>query len=536
MREMTTDDMELVRDYAARQSESAFATLVSRYTSLVYSAALRQVRSPQLAEEVTQVVFILLARKAHSLNANTILPSWLYRTACYVSGSALKGELRRQHREQEAYMQSTLNETPSDSAWKQLSPLLDEAMLRLNQADRDALVLRFFEGRSLSEIGVALGASEDAAKKRVARAVEKLRGFFTKRGVVVPAAVFTTAIASHSVQAAPAALAKTITTVAVVKGATVSGSTLTLIQGALKVMAWTQAKIAIAVAAGVLLAAGTTTYVAKTMFHETPDEAIAAIKKLGGDVRLRSSKTPYLVTLADTPATDADLAHLKALPTVQTLALDRMKLTGRGLDYLTGLTNLSNLYMFGAVIDDAGLEHLKSVPHLLGLYLAGTGISDAGLKHVPVLTNLKILYLEKTRITDAGLDYLKATKITGLYVADTAVTDAGLESLGELKLADLGLSRDGITDAGLERLKTQSALWTLHLDGTKVTDAGLANLQNLTALRTLRLDETAVTDAGLEYLSGLTNLKDLNLTKTQVTAAGVRKLQQALPNCRIAAL
>src|ERR1700733_11714401 len=160
---MTTDDMELVRQYAAHQSESAFAALVSRHANLVYSASLRVVRDPQLAEEVTQAVFIILARKAGSLDAKTILPGWLYRAAGYTSQSALKGEYRRQRREQEAYMQSILDEAGTDAAWKQMSPLLEEAMLRLGQTDRDALVLRFFEGRSLNEVGAALGASEEAA-------------------------------------------------------------------------------------------------------------------------------------------------------------------------------------------------------------------------------------------------------------------------------------------------------------------------------------------------------------------------------------
>src|ERR1035441_8718305 len=107
---MTNDDMELVRQYAAHQSETAFAALVSRHTNLVYSAALRRVRNPQLAEEITQAVFIILARKAGSLDDRTILPGWLYRAACYVSNGARKGEYRRQKREQEAYMQSTLHE------------------------------------------------------------------------------------------------------------------------------------------------------------------------------------------------------------------------------------------------------------------------------------------------------------------------------------------------------------------------------------------------------------------------------------------
>jgi RNA polymerase sigma factor (sigma-70 family) len=255
MGEMTNNDMDLVREYAIRRSESAFAEVVERYTNLVYSAALRQVRNPQLAEEVTQVVFVILARKAGSLDAKTILPSWLYRAACYVSGSALKRELRRQRREQEAYMESIVNET--DTTWEQLSPLLDEGMLKLGPAERNALLLRYFEGRSLGETGTALGTSEEAAKKRVSRALEKLRRFFTKRGVILPVAALTAAMAANSVKAAPAALAKSATAIGLAKGATASGATLTLIHGAMKFMAWTKLKIAGVVCVSVLLMAGT---------------------------------------------------------------------------------------------------------------------------------------------------------------------------------------------------------------------------------------------------------------------------------------
>ena len=254
--------MLLVREFTARQSQSAFAALVARHTNLVYSAALRQTRDPQLAEEVTQVVFIILARKAASLGAKTILTGWLYRTACYVSGSALKRERRRQHREQEAYMQSELD-AETGSSWQQMSPLLDEAMLRLGQADRDALVLRYFEGRSLNEVGFALGASEDAAKKRVSRALEKLRDFFAKRGVDSTTTAIAETISANSVLIAPATLAKTATAVALVKGATASTSTLTLIKGALKIMAWTKAKTAVVAGAVLILAAGTTTVIVK---------------------------------------------------------------------------------------------------------------------------------------------------------------------------------------------------------------------------------------------------------------------------------
>ena len=267
---MTNDDMELVRQYAANQSESAFAALVSRHANLVYSAALRRTGNPQLAEEITQAVFIILARKAGSLNENTIISGWLYRTACYVSGHAFKQELRRQQREQESYMQSLSNQTESE-VWPQIMPLLEEAMLRLGQTDRDALVLHFFEGRNLKEVGTILGASEGATKMRVNRAVEKLRLFFTKRGVVVPAAALTAAMAANSVQAAPTALAKTATAIAIAKGATASGSTLTLIKGALKIMAWSKAKTAIVVGAGILLVAGTATVA--VVQHQTGDKS-----------------------------------------------------------------------------------------------------------------------------------------------------------------------------------------------------------------------------------------------------------------------
>jgi RNA polymerase sigma factor (sigma-70 family) len=256
---MMTDDMVLVREYAARQSEQAFATLVARYVNLVYSAALRQVNDPHLAEEITQAVFIILARKAGSLGSNTILPSWLHRTACYAASDALKIQSRRTRREQEAYMQSLLNEPRPDTedTWRQIAPLLDSAIAGLGEKDRQAIVLRFLENKSLSEVGGVLGASEDTARMRVNRALEKLRKFFLKRGVTSSSTLIAEAISSHSAQPVPTQLAQTIIVIGAAKGAAAASSTLTLIKGAMKLMTIAKLKTAAMVGATLVLATGT---------------------------------------------------------------------------------------------------------------------------------------------------------------------------------------------------------------------------------------------------------------------------------------
>ena len=271
------DDIELLAQYARDNSEAAFATLVTRHVNLVYSTALRSVGKPHAAEEITQAVFIILARKAQGLSQRTVLSGWLYQTTRLTAANFLRGEIRRQRREQEAYMQSLLNE-PEPEIWPQIAPLLDVAMERLGEKDSNAIVLRYFENKNLREVGLALGASEDAAKMRVNRALEKLRNFFTKRGVTLSGMAIAGAVSANSVQAAPIGLAKSVAAIAIAKGAAASGSALTLVKGVLKIMAWTKAKTAIVAGIGVLLAAGTTSVVIKEVESPSVDESLWEMK------------------------------------------------------------------------------------------------------------------------------------------------------------------------------------------------------------------------------------------------------------------
>jgi RNA polymerase sigma factor (sigma-70 family) len=216
---MMSDDMSLVREFAVSRTEPAFTALVERHIGLVHSAALRQVRDSSLAEEITQAVFIILARKAPLLGPQTILSAWLYRTTNYVAADALKARRRRQAREQEAHTQSTLNQPEAEAgAWTELAPLLDSAMAELGEADRTALVLRFFENKTAREIADALRTEEAAAQKRVTRALGKLRAIFARRGVTLTTTVIAGAMAANAVEAAPVGLAATVAATAT-KGA-----------------------------------------------------------------------------------------------------------------------------------------------------------------------------------------------------------------------------------------------------------------------------------------------------------------------------
>ena len=283
------EDIALLQEYARTASEPAFAALVERHVGLVYSAARRQLRDPHLAEDVTQAVFVILARKAGQVSRHPGLSGWLLLATRYAANAHIRAAIRRTRREQEAAMQSELNES-SPAVWTQLEPLLDEAMASLGETDRAVLALRYFENQTAAEIGRTLKLNEEAAKKRVSRALEKLRRHFAKRGVTLSGEATAETISANSIQAAPVALAKAVTAVAIAKGAAASTSTLTLIKGALKIMAWTKAKTAIVVGVVAILTAGTTTITVKEIVahrEESHDEALWRVPHPNPDVLLK---------------------------------------------------------------------------------------------------------------------------------------------------------------------------------------------------------------------------------------------------------
>ena len=216
-------DLELLARYTRQHAEDAFATLVRRHVDLVHSAALRQVRSPQLAEEVAQTTFTKLARIAPQLAPDTILTAWLYQVTRREAIDAVRREARRQLREQIATELNTMNAITSD--WAHIEPILDEAMAELDDTDRAAVLLRYFENKSLREVGATLGTSDDAAQKRVSRAVERLRELFAKRGITVGTSGLVVVISANAVQAAPVGLAVTISTAAALAGTTLATTT-----------------------------------------------------------------------------------------------------------------------------------------------------------------------------------------------------------------------------------------------------------------------------------------------------------------------
>ena len=248
-------DQHLLRDYAKHGSDAAFAELVRRHVDLVYSAALRMVCEAHSAQDITQAVFVALAQNASRLTNHPVISGWLHCTARNLAAKAVRSDVRRRAREQEAIAMNELLSSEPDAIWKQIAPHLDAGLGELSDSDRDTITLRFFERKSAREMAQRLSISEDAAQKRVNRAVDRLREFFSRRGIAVGASGLAVLISANAVQAAPVGLAITISIAASVVGTTLATPTTAIT----KTIAMTALQKAL-IAASLVAAIGTAIY------------------------------------------------------------------------------------------------------------------------------------------------------------------------------------------------------------------------------------------------------------------------------------
>src|SRR5687767_3838433 len=258
---------------AAAGSRDALAEIARRYVGFVYAAALRQVRDPHLAEDVTQAVFVILARKVGHIRPGTLLHGWLFATTRYAAANAMKMQNRRQFHERRAaaMREQQRRACCDDSHW--VEPLLDDALAQLRESDRNAVLLSYMAGKSWREVAASLGTTEEAARKRVTRAVAQLRGMVARRGVATTGAAIAAVLTTSAEASVPPTLLGSVTaalasTTGGAGGAAAAGSASSIIaKGALHMMTWAHVKVA---AAGAAVLLGTLGCAGAMVLHQQP--------------------------------------------------------------------------------------------------------------------------------------------------------------------------------------------------------------------------------------------------------------------------
>ena len=324
-------DQQLLRQYSGQRSEAAFAELVRRRIDLVYSAALRMVRDAHLAEDITQGVFVALAQNAPQLTARPVLSGWLHRTAQNLATKAIRTDARRRAREQEAATMNELLSAEPETAWEHLAPHLDAALGELHDTDRDALLLRYFENKNLREVGQQLGLTDDAAQKRVSRAVERLREFFAKRGVTVGASGLVVALTTNAVQAAPVNLAVTISAAAIAGTAVSTSTTISATANAITMTAIQKTLITatVAVLAGAGIYQARQTSQLRDQVQTLRQQQLPMAEQIQRLQRERDNATNRLAFLADKVARhekdDLELLRLRGMAGVARRAIGEVE-------------------------------------------------------------------------------------------------------------------------------------------------------------------------------------------------------------------
>lgn len=306
------DDATLLERYAREHSEEAFAELVQRHLTLVYSAALRRTGGDaHRAKDVAQIVFTALAREAKELSRHAALTGWLYAATRNAAIDLVRAERRRQLREEKAHMMDEILSSSERSAdWEQLRPVLDEAMDELDARDREAVLLRFFEGQAFAGVASVLRVSEDAARKRVDRALEKLGELLARRGITSTGGALAALLANQTAVAAPAGVAASITAAAMV-GAVATGAG---VAGAAGIFIMSTSKIITGITAVIALAAiGTAVYQAN--LSRTSEAAVTSISAQRDELRAKLGTIEKRAQQTDEQlaATQKELADARAV-------------------------------------------------------------------------------------------------------------------------------------------------------------------------------------------------------------------------------
>lgn len=301
------DDSELLRRYAREDSEEAFAELVQRHGGLVYHAALRACGGDaHRAQDVAQAVFTAMARKARALMGRPSIAGWLYTSARYAAAQAVRTEVRRQGREGEAQMmERALRQDAGAAEWENMKPAIDEALQSLGAADREAVLLRFFERRSFAEVGEQLRLSEDAARMRIARSLEKMRAVLARRGLTSSAAALALVMEAHAATALPAGTAAGIVASALA-GVAGGGS----VASASILMSMSKIKIGVVIA---LLAAGSVGLVVQHRANVRLQADLDSLRQTAADNARLKAENGRLTQLAEAASSQAAVASASRL-------------------------------------------------------------------------------------------------------------------------------------------------------------------------------------------------------------------------------
>ncbi|MEO7715791.1 MAG: sigma-70 family RNA polymerase sigma factor [Capsulimonas sp.] len=278
------NDQRLLRNFVEQGSQQAFAELSQRHMGLVFSTCYRELEDNDLAQDATQAVFLLMAQKAKSLCRHPHIPGWLFHTSRFVAKNVRKTELLRRRHEEAMIEQITKSDYPNEPEWNAIDPLLNNALAALKTLDRDAILLRYFEGRTLADVGAILGVSEDGARKRIERALEKMRTHFKRHDIAVTISALSLLLAAHAAKAVPAgcvAAVKSFSASTVAGGVAFTHASphiAHIAQGAIKSMKIASFKTAASIGVASLAIGGTVQHIAVAQYnaHKPAQVLVAA--------------------------------------------------------------------------------------------------------------------------------------------------------------------------------------------------------------------------------------------------------------------